>query len=89
MIDGCGRAVSGQTLVSILDGESVIEVLVGLEDAQVCGTVNLYDDRPDLFIQRDPIAEGVGVDRPHGVRLARPRSKKRMSCWSARGPQLA
>lgn len=59
VIDGCGRAVSGQTLVSVLDGESVIEVLVGPEEAQVCGTVNLYDDRPDLFIQRDPIAEGL------------------------------
>ncbi|MBK9124449.1 MAG: hypothetical protein IPM16_15205 [Chloroflexi bacterium] len=71
MIDGCGRAVSGQTLVSILDGESVIEVLVGPEDAQVCGTVNLYDDRPDLFIQRDPIAEGlVLIARTRAARTA-------------------
>ncbi|NOG51931.1 MAG: hypothetical protein HND48_22730 [Chloroflexi bacterium] len=71
VIDGCGRAVSGQSLVSVLDGEDVIEVLVGPEDAQVCGTVNLYDDRPDLFIQRDPIAEGlVLIARTRAARAA-------------------
>lgn len=71
LIDGCGRAISGQTLVSVLDGEDVIEVLVGPEQAQVCGTFNLYDDRPDLFIQRDPVAEGlVAIARTRAARSA-------------------
>lgn len=55
-IEGCGRAVSGMALASILDGENVTEVLIDGQEAQVCGTVNLYDDRPELFLSLDPVA---------------------------------
>lgn len=55
-IEGCGRASSGMALASILDGENVTEVLIDGQEAQICGTVSLYDDRPELFLTLDPVA---------------------------------
>lgn len=55
-IDGCGRARSGMALASVRDGESVTEVLIEGDTATICGTVNLYDDRPELFLEVDPVA---------------------------------
>jgi hypothetical protein len=55
-IDGCGRARSGMALASVRDGDTVTEVLFEGDTAAVCGTVNLYDDRPELFLEIDPVA---------------------------------
>lgn len=55
-IDGCGRARSGMALASVREGESVTEVLIEGDTATICGTVNLYDDRPELFLEIDPVA---------------------------------
>ena len=55
-IDGCGRARSGMALASVRDGESVTEVLIEGDTAAICGTVSLYDDRPELFLELDPVA---------------------------------
>ena len=55
-IEGCGRARSGMALASVRDGASVTEVLIEGDTATVCGTINLYDDRPELFLEIDPIA---------------------------------
>lgn len=55
-IDGCGRARSGMALASVREGDSVTEVLIEGDTATLCGTVNLYDDRPELFLEIDPVA---------------------------------
>lgn len=55
-IDGCGRARSGMALASVRDGDSVTEVLIEGDTAAICGTVNLYDDRPELFLEIDRVA---------------------------------
>jgi hypothetical protein len=55
-IDGCGRARSGMALASVREGESVTEVLIEGDIATICGTVNLYEDRPELFLELDPVA---------------------------------
>lgn len=55
-IDGCGRARSGMALASVRNGESVTEVLIEGDTATICSTVNLYDDRPELFLEIDPVA---------------------------------
>lgn len=58
-IEACGRAESGMALGSILHGEDVTEVLIDGEEARVCSTVNLYDDRPLLFLSLDPVASDL------------------------------
>jgi hypothetical protein len=55
-IEGCGRARSGMALASVREGASVTEVLIEGDIATICGTVNLYDDRPELFLEIDPVA---------------------------------
>lgn len=56
-IDGCGRARSGMALAYVLYQENVSELLVEAESATLCGTYNIYDERPDLLLLIDPIAE--------------------------------
>jgi hypothetical protein len=55
-IDGCGRARSGMALAAVREGDSVTVVLIEGDTATICGTVNLYDDRPELFLEIDPVA---------------------------------
>lgn len=55
-IGTCGRARAGAALAAVREGESVTEVLLDGDTVTLCGTVNLYDDRPALFLQIDPVA---------------------------------
>lgn len=65
-IDGCGRAQSGMVLASVLQQTTVTEVLVDGDEARICGSYNLYDERPDVYLALDPVAAdltAIAIDR--------------------------